>query len=781
METRILHISDLHVTSPDGLMERWSGAREAARWAGMDRYDFIVISGDLSHAATDAEYKEVAAFLNELVETHLKTHDRWRVVVVPGNHDVDWAWCRAHRHNVNRARLRNRKQYREFLEHPEHAMLRVRMNQATARLEAVEFRRSNYNQRFASFQRFVDGFYSDPPEGSPHRVFRSTGEDAEQWSAHVFPEDGLAFYGFSSCHGNDTHWTGAAICAKAISAAEQHAVRYAPGLTRVAVWHHGLASSRGAPDFLPVGEVAQLKQNGFRLGFHGHTHEDEFRRMDDAFTSAFPILAVGSFGASDRDLPGGVQNQFGVTCMFSRRYVLQRVFSFHNEWREETVRYFDLDATPHPNPRHSPVMDRNARRVRIDSEGVAHHEVELTGLTIDGEMRLAAVHTYPSRRLEAEDVTTVPSLTLSARDLGRERRTFYLLGRASRETVRWSYRCTNSYIAFPQDLRFREGPDLAALNLAADEDGFCHEVAALSRELVLGLQLQNPVARRLARDWRVRIEHPEQERWVSCADENAEGMRLTALAKKDASGIEVVIANPLVGHRYSLLYRFADEVDEDLERVLGALQEVLTRARFGVLDEEPPRILTAALEPVVRGAADDRGGGTLLWVGSLWEEARRRLVTCFGRFPNATWGACFAHGEGIVGHSFRTRAPVLHARGNETPLYAKPADLPRGDEHSWVVSVPLLLRPGGPAVGTISFADFGLGRDLSAASRWLAALASAKPLPRGEPLRKLSDALSRRFWECAADLVSGDNRTILADAARHWVPLDAPGVCRARG
>ena len=88
---KILHLSDLHVTH-DGreLNQLWGRARPAV--AGL-RFDFVVISGDPTQRAAATEYAKLKRFLEAEIEP-LVIGDRaavkTRIVIVPGNHDVDW-------------------------------------------------------------------------------------------------------------------------------------------------------------------------------------------------------------------------------------------------------------------------------------------------------------------------------------------------------------------------------------------------------------------------------------------------------------------------------------------------------------------------------------------------------------------------------------------------------------------------------------------------------------------------------------------------------------------
>jgi 3',5'-cyclic AMP phosphodiesterase CpdA len=76
---RLLHLSDLHV----GTVEE--PKVEPALGALTERVgpELIVVSGDLTHKARPAEHEGAAAFLKRLERP---------LVVVPGNHDIPWAF-----------------------------------------------------------------------------------------------------------------------------------------------------------------------------------------------------------------------------------------------------------------------------------------------------------------------------------------------------------------------------------------------------------------------------------------------------------------------------------------------------------------------------------------------------------------------------------------------------------------------------------------------------------------------------------------------------------------
>ena len=100
---KILHLSDLHFgekrkTTKSDLLVTKRGAKELAQSivnnikkddSGVKiKPDCLVITGDLSNSSNAVEYDFTEIFLNEILK-HLNLKKN-RLLVVPGNHDVDW-------------------------------------------------------------------------------------------------------------------------------------------------------------------------------------------------------------------------------------------------------------------------------------------------------------------------------------------------------------------------------------------------------------------------------------------------------------------------------------------------------------------------------------------------------------------------------------------------------------------------------------------------------------------------------------------------------------------
>ena len=92
----ILHISDLHKNEGDDFKNLYQKmVDDCDRYVklGIEKPNIIVVSGDLIRGGKPDEiiqqYVEAKNFLEDLTEFFLNK-DKSRIVIVPGNHDVDW-------------------------------------------------------------------------------------------------------------------------------------------------------------------------------------------------------------------------------------------------------------------------------------------------------------------------------------------------------------------------------------------------------------------------------------------------------------------------------------------------------------------------------------------------------------------------------------------------------------------------------------------------------------------------------------------------------------------
>src|SRR5580704_9279707 len=306
----LLHISDLHRTAGprinnDQLLA--AIASDATRWAteGIPKPDVVVVSGDLVQGARvgDADpdgevirqYEEAGDFLSRLA-TQLVGGDRYRVVIVPGNHDVSWprahaamsplATCPA---DIGQSSL--------------DADSGIRWDWATR--QALEISDSAlYASRLEPFRSFRDAFY----EGvNPNPLI-----DADL-VFFDYPDLGLAIVGFASCHGNDCFCFVGHIDPR-IVALSREVLGSTNAPLATAVWHHSLAGGPRSQDYMDRRVVHQLIDYGFSVGLHGHQHFSAAApyelRLPNLTTMA--VVSAGSLAVGDRGLPVGEARQFNI-------------------------------------------------------------------------------------------------------------------------------------------------------------------------------------------------------------------------------------------------------------------------------------------------------------------------------------------------------------------------------------------------------------------------------------------------------------------------------------
>nr|VFK39777.1 MAG: Calcineurin-like phosphoesterase [Candidatus Kentron sp. TC] len=255
------------------------------------RLDYLVISGDLTRRATETEFR--AAFL--LVDSLVKRFglDAGRVIVVPGNHDLNWGLSEEAYPFVPKSRLPKKLPPDRCIPAGEAGAL-IRDNE-------------KYRARFALFD---EHFHRHVYQGE-----RYPSEEAEQFRWLERAEDRILFLGLNSCWEIDHHFTGRAAIhmpalTRALDRLNESEGKYDDWL-KIAVWHHPVAGGEGMnPDFLQ-----QLAVHGFGLCLHGHIHEamEGFHKYDDA--RALRIVGAGTFGAPTKEQVPGIPLQYNLLTL----------------------------------------------------------------------------------------------------------------------------------------------------------------------------------------------------------------------------------------------------------------------------------------------------------------------------------------------------------------------------------------------------------------------------------------------------------------------------------
>lgn len=265
----------------------------------------IVVTGDLVQGARlglddyevelDAQYAVATEFLVQLADEFLGG-DRARLVVVPGNHDVDWNGSRAAMHPVSNDDL------------PPGFSLGMCGPADKWRWSWDERRAYRiadptlYSERLARFDALVDSFYAGVAIlRTPH------------YRMHPLCDERIVILAFNSCVGNDCFANHGKIAEDAI--AEAHLdLQGQPYELRVAAWHHSIDGEPASTDYMSISTIQRLIGKGFRLGLHGHQHRAAAanRYVHLPAQEVMAVVSAGSLCAGVGGLPIGVNRQYNL-------------------------------------------------------------------------------------------------------------------------------------------------------------------------------------------------------------------------------------------------------------------------------------------------------------------------------------------------------------------------------------------------------------------------------------------------------------------------------------
>jgi UDP-2,3-diacylglucosamine pyrophosphatase LpxH len=275
----ILHLSDIHLGTASEARKYWTQLQmDLIKELEVRRLEYLVISGDVANRSTSDEYE--AAF--ELVGGLIKRFglDAGRVIVTPGNHDLNWDLAEVAYPFVPKRKLPDPL--------PEGSYIPAGEAGALLREEDA------YQQRFANFStHFYQKVYGDQEYPLNY---------AEQGMLYLRPDDRLLFLALNSAWEIDHHYRDrASINMDALSRAldQLQGDKY-DGWLKIAIWHHPVTGREMMNDeFLQL-----LAVHGFQICMHGHIHEaiEGFYRYDPS--RSIHIVGAGTFGAPLRRQAG---------------------------------------------------------------------------------------------------------------------------------------------------------------------------------------------------------------------------------------------------------------------------------------------------------------------------------------------------------------------------------------------------------------------------------------------------------------------------------------------
>ena len=256
----------------------------------IEQLDYLVLSGDVANYSTQEEYK--AAFnLVDGLRNRFRL-DPTRIIVVPGNHDLNYDLSERAYHLVSKRKLSS--SLKEGLYIP------------AGPAGVAQRDDEQYKQRFGNFAYFYK------------RVCNSEYplDYADQAVLHPYPENRILFLALNSAWEIDHYFeTRAGINMEALTKALNELLDKRDdykGWLKVAVWHHPVTG----PDQMKNTQfLQQLRVHDFQIVMHGHVHETEqgFYTYDPG--RRIHIIGAGTFGAPTREQVPGIPLQYNLLVL----------------------------------------------------------------------------------------------------------------------------------------------------------------------------------------------------------------------------------------------------------------------------------------------------------------------------------------------------------------------------------------------------------------------------------------------------------------------------------
>ena len=286
---RVLHLSDLHFKASDNPNTVLQPLLTDLR--NFEPVHYLVVSGDLADKADHEGFAHAQRFLLDLVKDLHLTKER--VVMTPGNHDVD--------ESVEAHDWVPKKRLASLGLTPENA---VSTGGGVFRIELSDI----YPRRFEKFRTVY------------HHV---TGVDyplSAEAQCHSRPyETGLQFLALNSAWHIDEYnrmrvglnHSAREQGMKEVTAAMERS-RYEPGrkLLRIAVWHHAVSGDRKIPD-ADLAFLERLADEGFCLVLHGDVHEVR-AGIENTFDKGIYVAGAGSLHSDAAGRPESTPRLYNV-------------------------------------------------------------------------------------------------------------------------------------------------------------------------------------------------------------------------------------------------------------------------------------------------------------------------------------------------------------------------------------------------------------------------------------------------------------------------------------
>ncbi len=287
-ETYILHISDIHMKSKKDARNQLAKLQtDLTKELKINCLNYVVISGDIGYLSTPNEYGAALEFLSPLLSRF--GLDSRKVVVVPGNHDVNWQYSEEAYVYLSKSKVKDHPSDTNTISLGEHGILSCD--------------KELYKRRFYNFSHY---FYEKLTNG---RSYPSN--EYEQGIIYEYPEHHILFLSLNSCYAIDHlnhNRSGVSDEALSYSINQLLSKNHDDSWLKIGVWHHPVTYAEAMnADFLEI-----LSVHGFNICMHGHIHEaiECFHKYDK--NRGLRVIGTGAFGGTSLQQVPGIPLQYNL-------------------------------------------------------------------------------------------------------------------------------------------------------------------------------------------------------------------------------------------------------------------------------------------------------------------------------------------------------------------------------------------------------------------------------------------------------------------------------------
>ena len=306
----ILHISDLHKRQNDDYENLLQSLKDDCNTyvssLSITKPEIVVVTGDIikggnqveiEHQYTDANY-----FLNKIVDFFLNG-DKNRIILVPGNHDVDWNVSIA---SMIRDSTSNNNKNREKLKYVD-----SEIRWSWEDLCFYKIKDENiYNKRMDNFIDFYNNFYKGIKEYPK--------DPKEQYHIFDIPELNVSFVAYNSCYRNDHLNLTGCINPNCISKSSADLDNlHRNGRLLIGVWHHNISGLPYENNYMDQRALRIMIDKNIQIGLFGHQHSchviNELKNVIE--NKRILLVSAGTLYGIKEILPYGTKRQYNLIAL----------------------------------------------------------------------------------------------------------------------------------------------------------------------------------------------------------------------------------------------------------------------------------------------------------------------------------------------------------------------------------------------------------------------------------------------------------------------------------